>query len=356
MVNTHMFKKDFTREHSLFYSFLWSESNQIDMTRWLSGYAINVIFIRDTGSPLVSTWYLDGEFDENKNGSFAYLLKNKLKRDINFINKIENEYKNLSSKIYPYFLKQKNIKSISELKEVYQNIIKWWSPMAMCFCIPEFSEISEEIKQKALSIRTEAQHFTDKIDNIFFDFFTKNYPQYLELITIISPEEVFNLDNNLINIEEINKRANGYIIIHNSIHLINNKEQMLHQYNYFLESEKNEIYNDSEMRGSIAQSGIITGRVVLVLCKDDMKKVKNKDVLVTIMTTPDFLPVLDKASAIITDEGGITCHAAIIARELKIPCIIGTKIATRKLKDNDLVEVDANNGIIKIIERIKTPD
>ncbi len=63
------------------------------------------------------------------------------------------------------------------------------------------------------------------------------------------------------------------------------------------------------------------------------------------MTDPDFLPAMKKASAIITDEGGITCHAAIVSRELKIPCIIGTRIATKVLKDGDLVEVDANKGI-----------
>jgi pyruvate,water dikinase len=58
---------------------------------------------------------------------------------------------------------------------------------------------------------------------------------------------------------------------------------------------------------------------------------------------------MEKAAAFITDEGGITCHAAIVSRELKKPCIIGTKIATQVLKDGDLVEVDANNGVVKIM-------
>ena len=59
---------------------------------------------------------------------------------------------------------------------------------------------------------------------------------------------------------------------------------------------------------------------------------------------------MKKASAFITDEGGITCHASIIARELKKPCIIGTKIATKVLKDGDMVEVDGNIGVIKILK------
>jgi len=69
------------------------------------------------------------------------------------------------------------------------------------------------------------------------------------------------------------------------------------------------------------------------------------------MTTPDFMPAMQKAAAFVTDEGGITCHAGIVARELKKPCVIGTKIATQVFKDGDLVEVDAGQGTVRIIER-----
>jgi pyruvate,water dikinase len=64
------------------------------------------------------------------------------------------------------------------------------------------------------------------------------------------------------------------------------------------------------------------------------------------MTDPNYVPLMKKASAIITDAGGILCHAAIVSRELKIPCIIGTKNATFALKDGDRVEVDAEKGTI----------
>ena len=68
------------------------------------------------------------------------------------------------------------------------------------------------------------------------------------------------------------------------------------------------------------------------------------------MTISDFLPAMMKASAFVTDEGGITCHAAIAARELKKPCIIGTKIATQVLKDGDMVEVKADHGLVIILK------
>jgi pyruvate,water dikinase len=65
------------------------------------------------------------------------------------------------------------------------------------------------------------------------------------------------------------------------------------------------------------------------------------------MTRPEFILAMRKAVAIVTDEGGVTCHAAILSRELGIPCVVGTKIATKVFKDGDLLEVRANHGIVK---------
>jgi len=84
-----------------------------------------------------------------------------------------------------------------------------------------------------------------------------------------------------------------------------------------------------------------------VLSEDHSDKVEEGDILVTSMTRPEFLPIMKKAAAFVTNEGGITSHAAIVSRELKKPCIIGTKFATQVLKDGDMVEVDATNGVIK---------
>jgi phosphoenolpyruvate synthase/pyruvate phosphate dikinase len=102
-----------------------------------------------------------------------------------------------------------------------------------------------------------------------------------------------------------------------------------------------------ELKGVSASRGIVTGRVKVLGNSDEIYKIEKGDILVTTMTTPDFIPAMRKAVAIITDEGGITCHAAIVSRELGIPCIINTKNATQLLKDGEIVEVDANNGVIK---------
>ena len=107
-----------------------------------------------------------------------------------------------------------------------------------------------------------------------------------------------------------------------------------------------------EMIGQIAYRGKTSGRVKIVWNpSESAASFKSGDILVTGMTRPEFLPLMKKAAAFVTDAGGILSHAAIVAREMKKPCIIGTKIATKVLKDGDVVEVDADKGVVKIIKR-----
>lgn len=104
-----------------------------------------------------------------------------------------------------------------------------------------------------------------------------------------------------------------------------------------------------ELKGMSASRGYAKGRVRIVNTEIQMRQMKKGEILVSIMTTPRLLSAAKKAAAIVTDEGGITCHAAIVSRELNIPCIIGTKIATHVFKDGDMVEVDATRGIVRKI-------
>ncbi len=107
----------------------------------------------------------------------------------------------------------------------------------------------------------------------------------------------------------------------------------------------------TQIKGQVAQRGKASGNAKIVLNQKQFKKFKEGEILVTSMTRPEFIPLMKKALAIITDEGGLTCHAAITSRELKIPCITGTQNASRLIKDGDYVEVDANKGIVEIVER-----
>ncbi len=101
------------------------------------------------------------------------------------------------------------------------------------------------------------------------------------------------------------------------------------------------------LKGNVAFAGVVRGTVKVLYSSDDIAKVQRDDILVATMTFPNYIPAMEKAAAFVTDEGGITCHAAIIAREMKKPCVIGTKIATKVFKDGDRVEVDAEKGIVR---------
>lgn len=99
-----------------------------------------------------------------------------------------------------------------------------------------------------------------------------------------------------------------------------------------------------DVRGLSASMGKAVGRACIITSSTECDKVQQGDVVIAVMTRPDYVPAMKKACAIVTDEGGITSHAAIVSRELGIPCIIGTKIATKVFTSGEQVEVNANHG------------
>jgi phosphohistidine swiveling domain-containing protein len=104
--------------------------------------------------------------------------------------------------------------------------------------------------------------------------------------------------------------------------------------------------------GQPAWPGVHRGRARVVLSSDpDDWEIEDGDVLVSLQSNPNLMPLLRHAGAIVTDDGGVACHAGIICRELKIPTIIGTGRATATIRDGDLVEVDATEGVVRILER-----
>lgn len=100
------------------------------------------------------------------------------------------------------------------------------------------------------------------------------------------------------------------------------------------------------LQGQGAAPGIASGRVVVIRDVKDTGSVKEGDILVTKMTSPDMVPAMRKVAAIITDEGGLTCHAAIVSRELGTPAVVGTKTATHVLTNGQLITVDGEKGLI----------
>ncbi|MBN3037508.1 MAG: phosphoenolpyruvate synthase [Candidatus Diapherotrites archaeon] len=111
-------------------------------------------------------------------------------------------------------------------------------------------------------------------------------------------------------------------------------------------AEEGEVSGELLTKGMGASPGIGAGIVKIVMDMEDLPKVQQGDMLITKMTNPDMVPAMKRAAAIVTDDGGITCHAAIVSRELGIPCIVGTENITQLVKDGDEITVDASKGLV----------
>lgn len=171
----------------------------------------------------------------------------------------------------------------------------------------------------------------------------------LEEIKYLSPREVSLIFKNKINRKLLQQRIKACVFYwdlngHEAVVGTDYKKVM----SEILGNQKLSAVDD--FRGLTASMGKARGRVKILHSAKEVNKVEQGDILVAVMTRPDYVPAMKRAAAIITDEGGVTCHAAIISRELGIPCIIGTKIATKVLKDGMEVEVNANHSWVKIIK------
>ncbi len=109
------------------------------------------------------------------------------------------------------------------------------------------------------------------------------------------------------------------------------------------------LINGKELRGRSAYPGVVRGTVKMILDTRDFSKLKPGDILVAPNTRPEYVPIMKLAGAIISEEGGITCHSAIVSRELHKPCVVGVQGVIAALKDGDRVEVDAVKGVVKKI-------
>ena len=142
-------------------------------------------------------------------------------------------------------------------------------------------------------------------------------------------------------------RAKGFVYIGGVIYPTSSYQQFFKKRNLIVD-EPSVNYKGGTIKGTVASAGgIIKGRAQTILNQSEVKNFKKGSILFTPMTSPEFLPAMKLAAAIVTDEGGLSCHAAIIARELGKPCVISTKFASKVIKDGDAVEVDANKGIVR---------
>lgn len=172
----------------------------------------------------------------------------------------------------------------------------------------------------------------------------KKYLQYLTL------DEVPNVLRGLLPLEELRLRREegvmitmtrkGYEFLHEQ-----QAESLLRELNDRLATSN----TTNVIHGQTASQGYAKGVARIVLDQSQFDRFQEGEILVTGMTRPEFVPLMKKAAAIVTNEGGVTCHAAIVSRELGKPCIIGTKNATTFIPDGAMIEVRANHGTVRVL-------
>jgi len=201
---------------------------------------------------------------------------------------------------------------------------------------------SKEVLEKALRLRDQDVFF-DQTDRLIRNSLVELYPEYIGLERTILQDEIKKPPIRSI-LED--RKAHFVFIGEQYAEAITFEQYQEQQSEVTFVHDKINTDTDT-LKGSTVQSGVVRGVVRILKRKEQISELQEGEILVSPMTTPDFLPAMKSAVAIITDEGGITCHAAIVSRELKKPCIIGTKIATQVLKDGMEVEVDADKGIVR---------
>jgi len=273
-------------------------------------------------------WMLDNYLRPKplKKEYFVDLIKKHKKQRLNPVKKQQEILYHLQ------FAKQQKLKAIKKHKLDKETIL-------YADLVDEFMLFQDERKKNTLKGNR-------YLDEILKEVGRRRKVRWLVLRYLL-PNELVEFINGKNFSKEISKRKKIAVVEY----LVGNRYGFLSQEKarqYHKELFRVEVNSKvTEFSGTVASRGYARGKVNILYTARQVNKMRQGDILVTTMTTPDFIVALKKAAALVTDIGGLTCHAAIVSRELKIPCIIGTKIATKVLKDGDKVVVDANNGIIK---------
>jgi len=259
-----------------------------------------------------------------------------------FFEKYVNYYKEHLDR----YSKIKFFDNIADFKRYIKSLYKALEGFIVFYFSAGNDKTPKEILIRAREIR-DKDTLGDDSDKIIRQSFSKIIPYTKNYESVISKEDLDNVPDKKI----LEKRIGGFVSLPGLFVGLSSLKEFSEKYPQYEFVSAMRDKSILEFKGFSAFKGKVKGRVRILIRKKDMNSLKDGEILVSPMTTPDFLPAMKRASAIVTDEGGIVCHAAIVARELKKPCVIGTKIATQVLRDGDLVEVDANEGIVRILER-----
>lgn len=334
------FQKNYTRDTALFLQDIWARDQSINLPKLLgkeNQHLPGIIHYVNNGG--VEIW-------ENKEAT-QWLLDTVLEKnnqDPLFLPTKIQEHKELLNEIKVFWDKE-ILSTPEELKQFAKLVERGVVGFNIFFRTAQDDRSPQDLREIALIARNSDTFFA-KNDTLIHKSLSSVFPELKGYENYVFASEIDNLPSK----EILEQRKNHFILVDGSNTFLGTLDEYAREYTHLI-FEANNIKDDvKEIKGQIAQKGKAIGKVRILKRRDQVGEVKEGDIIVSPMTTPDFLPAMKVAAAFVTDEGGITCHAGIVARELKKPCVIGTKIATQVLKDGMEVEVDADNGIVRIIK------
>jgi phosphohistidine swiveling domain-containing protein len=319
---------------------------QFDRKPWISDncpYKPYCIFWRKNG--IVKYCFSEGGMRWIKSE-----LKKQVENDQGFIAHVVEEFDRSFEPIQGLLDKEEAL-PIDKLKQFCDDCEMSWSWLeAVWWLIDLYEELGDQkMVDQLLESRKRHERFVPLVDVIVRKTLEKQYPKIGKYIEVILLDEA--VSGNIPDKAVLEKRYDEYFYTEKQLFVGEGKEYFENKYG--IEFEEHDTSGQvGEIKGTSAYPGKVEGKVCIIYSVKDVHKMDQGDILVAPTTLPDFMPAIQKAGAMVANEGGMLSHASIVSRELKIPCVIGTKIATKVFKDGDVVEVDADNGVVRIVNKV----
>lgn len=339
-----IYKNFFSRDFTLVTTEIWWRGETINPKIWTDRkqpYLPYIIF-ENTG-PVINGYY-----DPRGIKWIEQVLINKGVQTGSFAF-VETTFRQKIKKLKPIYEKQPflNRRELLEFLKQYEDIWPWFEGVWWGWESILYNKYNQKLKSafaQLMKVRKESEYFVPGSESTVRKSLERLYPSLGDLVAVLRLQDV--ISDHLPPLKTLEKRAAGYFFVNNELYVGKTRAFIENKFKIQLE-KKMESKDIREFKGQPAFKGLVRGVVKIVYGIRQAHKVMKGDIIVAPMTLPDILPAMRRAAAFVTDEGGVACHAAIIAREYKKPCIVATKISTQVLKDGDLVEVDANNGVVR---------
>ena len=338
-LKTHYtFTKEWTREYPILTQWIWYQH----ITHCLDDYLGKT----NPYQPVIIDYVHDGLIEIFENRKALQWFKDQLlqlnKKNKNFLKDTLKKYKIINNKLKKIYTSKNRLTKNAAILflNLWDEGVKYYAIFLYTF---NNIRTPKKIRKMAIDFYHQDRYYIDGIPYIK-KVLTTIYPKLGTLSYWILPHEL--MHNIIPSITELKKREKNFVLIPGIVQETTSLNNFLKKHPEYVLHEPGSL-EGTVLKGQVAYPGIARGKVSIIKKYEQIKKFKAGSIIVSPMTMPDYVPVMQKALAFVTDEGGTTCHASVMARELKKPCIVGTKIATKILKNGDMIEVNANTGTVK---------